>query len=116
MYLPSDAQDRLFEQITALSAPGSRIAAETAANHAEDRREDMRRRFERVADQLGLTQTLDIGDLVYNDPDRTELTGWLDRAGWRASGLRRDRTRCGGSVAGSTSRCPTMTTRSRVSL
>ena len=88
MYLPSDAQDRLFEQITALSAPGSRIAAETAATHAEDRREDMRRRFERVADQLGLTQTLDIGDLVYNDPDRTELTGWLDRAGWRASGLR----------------------------
>ena len=50
MYLPSDAQDRLFEQVTALSAPGSRIAAETAASHAEDRREDMRRRFERVAD------------------------------------------------------------------
>ena len=87
MYLPSDAQDRLFEQVTALSAPGSRIAAETAATHAEDRREDMRRRFERVADQLGLTQSLDIGDLVYNDPDRTELTGWLDRAGWRARGL-----------------------------
>ena len=95
MYLPSDAQDRLFEQITALSAPGSRIAAETAATHAEDRREDMRRRFERVADQLGMTQSLDIGDLVYNDPDRTELTGWLDRAGWRASGL----PRTGGDAA-----------------
>ena len=88
MYLPSDAQDQLFEQITALSAPGSRIAAETAASHAEDRREDMRKRFERVADQLGMTQTLDIGELVYNDPDRTELAGWLDRAGWRATGLR----------------------------
>ena len=88
MYLPSDAQDQLFEQITALSAPGSRIAAETAASHAEDRREDMRKRFERVADQLGMTQTLDIGELVYNDPDRAELAGWLDRAGWRASGLR----------------------------
>ena len=30
MYLPADAQDRLFEQITALSAAGSRIAVETA--------------------------------------------------------------------------------------
>jgi len=88
MYLPSDAQDRLFEQITALSASGSRIAAETAASHAEDRREDMRRRFERVADQLGIGQTLDIGELVYNDPDRTELSGWLERSGWRASALR----------------------------
>jgi len=28
MYLPAEAQDRLFEQITALSAPGSRVAAE----------------------------------------------------------------------------------------
>ena len=37
MYLPADAQDRLFSQITELSAPGSRIAAETAANHADDR-------------------------------------------------------------------------------
>ena len=82
MYLPSDAQDRLFENITELSAPGSRIAAETAPMHAEDRREEMRRRFERVAEQLGLNRTLDIGDLVYNDPDRTELGGWLSRAGW----------------------------------
>ena len=88
MYLPSDAQDRLFEQITALSAAGSRIAAETAPSHAEGRREDMRRRFERVSEQLGITQTLDIADLMYNDPDRTELTGWLDRAGWQAGGLR----------------------------
>ncbi len=28
VYLPSDAQDRLFDNITALSAPGSRIATE----------------------------------------------------------------------------------------
>src|SRR4029079_16427151 len=44
----------------------------------------MRRRFERVSDQLGITQTLDIADLMYNDPDSTELTGWLDPAGWQA--------------------------------
>src|SRR5699024_6712569 len=42
MYLPADAQDRLFEQVTALSVPGSRIAVETAASHADERREEMR--------------------------------------------------------------------------
>ncbi|MDF0585145.1 SAM-dependent methyltransferase, partial [Bradyrhizobium yuanmingense] len=30
MYLPAEAQDRLFELVTELSAPGSRIAVETA--------------------------------------------------------------------------------------
>ena len=49
MYLPADAQDRLFEQLTELSAPGSRIAAETVGVHAEDRREQMRERFARLA-------------------------------------------------------------------
>lgn len=87
MYLPSDAQDRLFEQITALSAPGSRIAAETAGIRAQDRREDLRERFERVSAQLGLTQSIDIGELVYNDPDRTELAGWLRNAGWTATAV-----------------------------
>ena len=84
MYLPADAQDRLFENITELSAPGSRIAAETAPMRAGDRREEMRERFARVAEHLGLDQTLDIGDLVYNDPDRAEPAAWLNRAGWHA--------------------------------
>ena len=34
MYLPADAQDRLFEQVTELSAAGSRIAAETVGLHS----------------------------------------------------------------------------------
>src|SRR5579884_167044 len=49
MYLPAEAQDRLFERITELSAPGSRIAVETAAHHADDRRAEMRDRFQKVA-------------------------------------------------------------------
>ena len=84
MYLPADAQDRLFENITELSAPSSRIAAETAAMRADDRREEMRQRFARVAEHLGLDQTLDIAELVYNDPDRAEPAAWLNRAGWHA--------------------------------
>src|SRR6201991_3133293 len=52
MYLPADAQDRLFSQITELSAPGSRIAVETAASHADERRQEMRDRLQRGADEL----------------------------------------------------------------
>jgi methyltransferase (TIGR00027 family) len=88
MYLPSDAQDRLFENITALSAPGSRIAAETAGKHADDRREEMRKRFERVSEQLGIAKVVDIQNLTYNDPNRTNLPDWLNSAGWRAAELK----------------------------
>jgi O-methyltransferase involved in polyketide biosynthesis len=38
MYLPADAQDRLFERVTESSAPGSRIAAETVGLHSAERR------------------------------------------------------------------------------
>ena len=38
MYLPAEAQDRLFTQIGELSAPGSRVSAETAPAHADERR------------------------------------------------------------------------------
>ncbi|CAN5421270.1 class I SAM-dependent methyltransferase [soil metagenome] len=88
MYLPSDAQDKLFENITALSAPGSRIAAETAGKHADDRREEMRKRFERVSELLGITKVIDIQNLTYNDPDRTNLAEWLNKSGWRAVELK----------------------------
>lgn len=85
MYLPAEAQDRLFENITALSVPGSRIAAETAAVRAPDRREEMRRRFQRMAEMFDVAPSVDIAELVYNDPDRAELAGWLTDRGWRAS-------------------------------
>jgi methyltransferase (TIGR00027 family) len=88
MYLPGDAQDRLFENVTALSAPGSRIAAETAGKHADDRREEMRERFAKVSEQLGITSAIDISDLTYNDEDRADLVEWLNGAGWVATGLK----------------------------
>lgn len=86
MYLPADAQDRLFELVTELSAPGSRVSAEAVGHHDEDRREEMRERFQKFADQLGLERTVDIQNLTYNDPDRANLTDWLNAHGWRASG------------------------------
>ncbi len=85
MYLPADAQDRLFAQITELSAPGSRIAVETAASHADERRQEMRERFQKVADQLGFEQTVDVQDLIYHDDDRADVANWLDDHGRRAT-------------------------------
>lgn len=85
MYLPAAAQDRLFEQITELSAPGSRIAAETAANHADERRAQMSQRFKAVAERIGLQQTVDVADLIYHDDDRADVRDWLGGHGWRAS-------------------------------
>ncbi|KZS74065.1 SAM-dependent methyltransferase [Mycobacterium kansasii] len=85
MYLPADAQDRLFTQIGELSPPGSRIAAETAGNHADERREQMRERFKKVAETLGLEQTVDVQELIYHDPDRAKVADWLNEHGWRAS-------------------------------
>ncbi|WP_422743162.1 class I SAM-dependent methyltransferase [Mycobacterium sp. WMMD1722] len=89
MYLPADAQDRLFEQVTELSAPGSRIAAETAGFQSDDeKRQQMRERFERIAEKFGLTDTLDIQELIYEDPDRAEVDDWLNAHGWSATAVR----------------------------
>ncbi|MBV8967166.1 MAG: class I SAM-dependent methyltransferase [Mycobacteriaceae bacterium] len=85
MYLPADAQDRLFEQVTSLSAAGSRIAVETAGRHAPARRVEMRERFERASEQLGIPAGVDVSDLIYDDPDRADVADWLNGHGWRAS-------------------------------
>jgi methyltransferase (TIGR00027 family) len=87
MYLPADAQDRLFDQITALSAAGSRIAVETMGSHGDDRRERMRERFATIADQFGIQDSFDIQDLMYEDPQRADVADWLDGHGWRATAV-----------------------------
>ena len=86
MYLPAEAQDGLFEQITALSATGSRLSAEAMGYRDEERREQMRQRWEKMAAEVGLEQPIDIADLIYNDPDRADVVDWLAAHGWTASG------------------------------
>lgn len=86
MYLPAEAQDGLFEQITALSATGSRLSAEAMGYRDEERREQMRQRWEKMAEEVGLEQPIDIADLIYNDPDRADVVDWLAAHGWTASG------------------------------
>lgn len=87
MYLPADAQDRLFELVTELSAPGSRVAAETAGVTAHDRREEMRERFERFAATFDMQDALDVQELMYDDPSRADVVQWLAEHGWSSRGV-----------------------------
>lgn len=87
MYLPADAQDRLFSLVTELSAPGSRIAAEAVGARSDERREQMQARFKKIADELGIEREIDVQQLMYNDPDRANVADWLNAHGWRAKAV-----------------------------
>jgi methyltransferase (TIGR00027 family) len=83
-YLPAEAQDRLFEILTGLSAPGSRVAVEafslgTADNEA--RRVARRARFDRMRQRLGLE--INVETLTYQESDRADAADWLTEHGWQ---------------------------------
>jgi methyltransferase (TIGR00027 family) len=84
-YLPPDAQDRLLDTITELSAPGSRVAVESVPNidPADHERaiERMQAASERWRDH-GFD--LDFAELVYLG-DRNEAAGYLGDHGWHIS-------------------------------
>jgi methyltransferase (TIGR00027 family) len=85
MYLSAEDQDRLFEHITALSAPGSRVAAETVGVRSDERRAANREKFDRIKAQFGMENTPDVAELMYNDPDRADVGQWLGEHGWQSS-------------------------------
>jgi methyltransferase (TIGR00027 family) len=84
-YLPPDAQDRLLDTITELSAPGSRVAVESVPNidpaDQDKAIERMRSATERWRDH-GFD--LDIAELVYLG-DRNEAAAYLGEHGWQLS-------------------------------
>jgi len=87
-YLPADAQDRLFEMVTALSAPGSRIAVEAFQPHRErsaEQRAAWRERTERLRRQLGLDN--DFEALIYEEPNRADAAALLAGHGWHVRGV-----------------------------
>lgn len=86
MYLPAEAQDKLFAEIGELSPAGSRLAAETSPRHSDERRDQMRERFKEVADALGFEQAVDVLELTYHDENRAIVADWLNNHGWRAAG------------------------------
>ncbi|HME76697.1 MAG TPA: class I SAM-dependent methyltransferase [Mycobacterium sp.] len=85
-YLPPDAQDRLLDTITALSAPGSRIATESGPTRDPAHEERIKDRMRTVSERWrkhGLD--LDMTELVYFG-DRNEAAPYLSDRGWQMSG------------------------------
>ncbi|OBB68634.1 class I SAM-dependent methyltransferase [Mycobacterium sp. 852014-50255_SCH5639931] len=76
-YLPSDAQDRLFEMFTALSAPGSRVAIEAFGLNSRSNSQ----RWLRMRERLGLD--VNVQALTYHEPDRSDAAQWLTDHGWQ---------------------------------
>jgi methyltransferase (TIGR00027 family) len=84
-YLPPEAQDRLLDTITALSAPGSRFATESTPPLDPADEDKMRQRMRTAADRWrDQGFDLDIAGLVYFG-DRNEAAGYLADHGWQIS-------------------------------
>jgi methyltransferase (TIGR00027 family) len=78
MYLPPEAQDRLFDYITALSAPGSRIATE----YHPDNGSTMAERGKAMSDRwASIGCDVDLSGLFY-EGDRNNVADYLAERGW----------------------------------
>jgi methyltransferase (TIGR00027 family) len=78
IYLPSDAQDRLFDTITELSAPGSRLATE----RVPDVTDFINGRPKQISEKMKeLGSDVSMEDLVYQGP-RTNVVEYLRKLGW----------------------------------
>ncbi|MEB4208202.1 class I SAM-dependent methyltransferase [Mycobacterium sp. 94-17] len=82
MYLPPEAQDRLFDAITTLSVPGSRLATEY---HADGTPHLLERRAKAMARRWGqFGFGVDVSTLVYRG-ERTPAAEYLAARGWHVS-------------------------------
>jgi methyltransferase (TIGR00027 family) len=83
-YLPPEAQDDLFDQITALSAVGSGLAAEVfipPARPVDERADELAKTTDNRWGDQGFD--LNVSQLFYLQ-DRNDAVGYLRTRGWRA--------------------------------
>ncbi|WP_431235272.1 class I SAM-dependent methyltransferase [Mycolicibacterium psychrotolerans] len=82
-YLPPDAQDRLLDTVTELSAPGSRVAIDTAPPSNPEEQEESREKMETISQHWRDNGfELDFGSLVYLG-ERNEASDYLTDHGWQ---------------------------------
>jgi len=78
MYLPPEAQDRLFDNITALSAPGSKLATEYHADSGvamSDRAAEFNQRWSNLGCDIDLSG-------LFFDGERSNVIDYLSDRGW----------------------------------
>ena len=82
MYLPPDAQDRLFDNITELSAPGSKLATEyhpdTAGATMSQRAQEFNDRWAKAGCDIDLSG-------LFFDGDRSNVVDYLTGKGWEVA-------------------------------
>ncbi|OBI82657.1 class I SAM-dependent methyltransferase [Mycobacterium sp. 1245805.9] len=81
MYLPPDAQDRLFDNITELSAPGSKLATEY---HGDSGRTMTQRAQQFNQRWANLGCDIDLSGLFF-DGERSNVVEYLAGKGWQVS-------------------------------
>ncbi|WP_020658629.1 SAM-dependent methyltransferase [Amycolatopsis benzoatilytica] len=85
-YLPPDAQDRLLDTITDLSAPGSRVATESRPNPRPGDEAKTKESLDRISrDWRGQNFDSDLTRLRYFG-ERNETGPYLTRRGWALEG------------------------------
>jgi methyltransferase (TIGR00027 family) len=86
-YLPPEAQDRLLDTVTELSAPGSRFAAESAPNSQPGDEDKMKERMQAISEGWRAHGfDLDMAGLVYFG-NRNEAAAYLNDRGWALDGI-----------------------------
>jgi methyltransferase (TIGR00027 family) len=87
-YLPPEAQDRLLDNITALSAEGSRLACEAipdTSEHDLDKAREVMQRATAKWREHGFD--LEFADLGY-EGERNNVDIYLDNLGWQSTGIK----------------------------
>ena len=85
-YLPPEAQDRLLDNISALSADGSRLATEAIPDMSDVDHEQAREMMRKATDKWRAHGfDLEFSELGY-EGDRNDVADYLDTLGWRSAG------------------------------
>jgi methyltransferase (TIGR00027 family) len=85
-YLPPEAQDRLLDNISALSADGSRLATEAIPDVSDVDREKAREMMQQATEQWRSHGfDLNFEELGY-EGERADVAEYLDGLGWRSIG------------------------------
>jgi methyltransferase (TIGR00027 family) len=85
-YLPPEAQDRLLDNISALSADGSRLATEAIPDMSDVDHEQAREMMRKATDKWRAHGfDLEFSELGY-EGDRNDVAVYLNTLGWRSAG------------------------------
>jgi methyltransferase (TIGR00027 family) len=85
-YLPPEAQDRLLDNISALSADGSRLATEAIPDMSDVDHDQARKMMRKATDKWRAHGfDLEFSELGY-EGDRNDVAAYLDTLGWKSAG------------------------------